>query len=629
MKKSYPSDLPQAEIRAQLERILASEEFSQSGSLQRFLRYVVERTLEGQAEGLKEYNVGVDVLGRGESYDPRTDTIVRVQAGRLRSKLQEYYHAHGRGDQVRIEIPKGTYVPDFQRMNKMPDDSVAGRPRHSKVGVAAVVLALFSLLSVLSLLGLWWFRTGWESDRVNVPSGFQSVAVLPFADMSPNQDQEYFGDGVAEELTNTLSLLQGIHVAPRTSAFQFKGQLVDTRQIGEQLGVDALVQGSVRKSEDNLRVTAQLISADDGTLLWSGTYDRSEGEVFAVQEELARAIATALQAQLLDNLGEYWTDRYTLDPRLYELYLRGRHHLNRGEEVDIARAIDLFEDVLAEDADYAPAYAGLVDAYARLAFLGLASPPEVAPEAKRAADKAIELDNNLADAQLAVAAYRILFRWDWVQGERAVRRALELEPTSARAHEWYAHVLIATGRLDEGLAEARRARELDGLSASPATTVALALYLKRDYEQAQAESQRILQWAPESKITRVILGLTYKQQSRFDEAIATFQTLERTAGNSALSLSLKAHTYALAGREEEARRTLDELKGLAELRYVAPSYFARVHLGLGEDEAALEWLEAAYENRSLPVATIKSDPDMDRLREDQRFTTLLAKAGLE
>ena len=253
---------------------------------------------------------------------------------------------------------------------------MAGRPHHNKVGVAAVVLALLSLLSVLSLLGLWWFRTGGESDRVNVPGAFQSVAVLPFADMSPNQDQEYFGDGVAEELTNTLSLLQGIHVAPRTSAFQFKGQLVDTRQIGEQLGVDALVQGSVRKSEDNLRVTAQLISADDGTLLWSGTYDRSEGEVFAVQEELARAIATALQAQLLDkdNLGEYWTDRYTLDPRLYELYLRGRHHLNRGEEVDIARAIDLFEDVLAEDADYAPAYAGLVDAYARLAFLVLHLP---------------------------------------------------------------------------------------------------------------------------------------------------------------------------------------------------------------------------------------------------------------
>ncbi len=260
MKESFPSDLPQAEIRAQLERILASQEFSQSGSLQRFLRYVVERTLEGQAEGLKEYNVGVEVLGRGESYDPRTDTIVRVQAGRLRSKLQEYYHAQGRGDQVRIEIPKGTYVPDFQRMNERPDNSVAGLSRYNKVGVAAVVLALLGLL-----LGVWWFRAGRGSDRVDVSSALQSVAVLPFADMSPNQDQEYFGDGVAEELTNALSHLQGIHVAPRTSAFQFKGQLVDIRQIGEQLGVDALVQGSVRKSEDNMRVTAQLIRADDGT----------------------------------------------------------------------------------------------------------------------------------------------------------------------------------------------------------------------------------------------------------------------------------------------------------------------------------------------------------------------------
>jgi serine/threonine-protein kinase len=627
MSKPFPSELKEADIRAQLEKILAGEAFSQSESLQRFLRYVVERTLAGQAGELKEYNVGVEVLGRGESYDPRTDTIVRVQAGRLRSKLHEYYRDQGSRDPVRIEIPKGTYVPDFLQMNEEVGVSGAGAPRQRKVflwvGAGALALAL------LGVLGAWLLHRGGTEPSVERPGAMQSIAVLPFTDMSPNQDQEYFADGISEELTNTLNHLQGIYVAPRTSAFQFKGQPVGIRTIGEHLGVAAIVQGSVRKTEQNLRVTAQLLRASDGANLWSATYDRPEGDVFAVQEELARAITNALQIPLLYNPKEYWTDRYTEDPEIYELYLKGRHYLNRGQGDDIAMATELFGDLLARDEDYAPAYAGLVDAYARLAFLGLASPSEVEADAKTAAERAVELDTNLPDAQLAFAAYEMLFRWDWDQGEGAVRRALELDPASARAHEWYAHLMIATGRLEEGLAEARRARELDDLSLSPATTVALALYLKRDYRQAEAECEGILEWAPDSNVTQVILGLAYRQQSRFEEAIATFEKLERGSGGSPASLSFKAQTYARAGREEEARSTLDELQGLEELRYVAPSYFARVHLGLGENDVALDWLEAAAENRSLPVATIKTDPDMDPLRGDPRFQALLAKAGLE
>jgi serine/threonine-protein kinase len=626
MSKGFPSELNEADIRAQLEKILASEAFSQSESLQRFLKYVVERKLTGQAGELKEYNVGVDVLGRGESYDPRTDTIVRVQAGRLRSKLHEYYRNHGSQDPVRIEIPKGTYVPVFEHLDQGPRDSETGvsgwRQVLPWVGAGALALVL------LGGVALWLDREGAENPAER-PSTLQSIAVLPFTDMSPNQDQEYFADGIAEELTNTLAHLQGIHVVPRTSAFQFKGLPVGIRAIGEHLGVDAIVQGSVRKSEDNLRITAQLLRADDGANLWSATYDRPEGDVFAVQEELARAITNALQVPLLYNPGEYWTDRYTEDPEIYEIYLKGLHHLNRGLGADIAMAIELFGDVLARDEDYAPAYAGLVDAYARTAFLGLASPPEVEDEAKTAAEKAVELDTTLPDAQLAFAAYQMLFRWDWEEGERAVRRALELDPESARAHEWYAHFLMATGRLDEGLGEARRARELDDLSPSPATTVALALYLKRDYRRAEAECEGILKWAPQSSITRVILGLAYRQESRFEEALAAFEELERTSGNSPASLSFKAQTYAFAGREEEARSTLDELKGLAELRYVAPGAFARVHLALGENELALDWLEAASESLSLHVATIKCDPDMDPLRGEPRFQALLVKAGLE
>ena len=460
---------PTEAVQAQLEKILAGEEFSQSESLKRFLQYVVERSLDGQADQIKEYNVGVEVLGRGKDYDPRTDTIVRVQATRLRSKLNEYYRTEGSDDPLRIELPKGSYVPTFQETRGA--SSGASSPGTRKW---AAILSLVGAVVVLALVTLW-LSSSRNPDTAGTPGAIHSIAVLPFTDMSQLKDQEFFGDGIAEELTNTLTRLQGLYVAPRTSAFQFKGQSLDIRDIGERLGVDHVVQGSVRKSGDDLRITAQLIQAADGTNLWSETYDRREEEVFAVQEEISRSIANALQVKLLASSDEYWTDHYMADAGLYELYLRGRCHLNAGTELDTNRAVDLFEDVLAQDPDYAPAYSGLVDSYASLAYWGFASPQELAEDARRAAEKALELGGNMVDAQLAIAAYEILFRWDWSRGELAVRRALQIEPASARAHQWYGRLLTMRGRLDEALSEARRGRELDQLSLSSSVLVPVIL----------------------------------------------------------------------------------------------------------------------------------------------------------
>ncbi len=617
-----PTGPPKEAVLAQLEKIVGSEEFSQSQSLKRFLQYVVERALDGEADQLKEYNVAVEVLGRGKDYDPRTDTIVRVQATRLRSKLNEYYRTEGSGDPLRIELPKGSYVPSFQEARR--DTSGSSSP-----GLPKLVAILWSLAAVVVLaLAALWVSSSRDPDTASAPGALHSIAVLPFTDMSQLKDQEFFGDGIAEELTNTLTQLPGLHVAPRTSAFQFKGQSLDIRDIGERLGVDKVVQGSVRKSGDDLRVTAQLIRTADGANLWSETYDRREEEVFAVQEEISRSIANALQVKLLASSDQYWADHYMANADLYELYLRGRYHLNAGTELDINRAVDFFEDVLAEDADYAPAYAGLADSYASLAYWGFAPPPELEEEARKAAEKALELGGDLVDAQLAIAAYEMLFRWDWSQGELAVRRALQLEPASARAHQWYGRLLTVRGRLEEALSEARRARELDQLSLSSAVMVPIILYLQRDYDAAVTECEKILQWAPESNITRVLLGLAYKQLSRYEEALATFKQLDRVSGTSPLALSLMAQTFATAGSTEEAEQAFDELKGLSELKYVAPSYVARVYLGFGDTEAALDWLELAYENRSLPVTSLKTDPDWDVLRSDARFTRLLEKVGL-
>ena len=623
MTKSLSTDdaeLSRDAVQAQLERILASEEFAQSESLKRFLHYVVERSLDGQADQIKEYNVGVEVLGRGKDYDPRTDTIVRVQATRLRSKLNEYYQTNGSGDPVRIELPKGSYVPTFRsaKGDGGGDSSPGPTKRVSILSLVAVV----ATVALLALAALWVWNSR-KPETASTPGAIHSIAVLPFTDMSQLKDQEFFGDGIAEELTNTLTQLQGLYVAPRTSTFQFKRQRLDIRDIGEKLGVDHVVQGSVRKSGDDLRITAQLIKAADGTNLWSESYDRHEEEVFAVQEEISRSIANALQVKLLASSDEYWTDHYMADADLYELYLRGRFHLNAGTELDINRAVDLFEDVLAQDPEYAPAYAGLVDSYASLAYWGFASPRELEEEAKKAAEKAVELGGNMVDAQLAIAAYEILFRWDWSRGELAVRRALQLEPTSARAHQWYGRLLTVRGRLDEALSEVRRARELDQLSLSSSVTVPIILYLKRDYESVVVECEKVLQWAPESTIARVVQGLAHKQLSDYDAALVNFRHLERVSGTSALALSLMAQTFATAGRMGEAQQTFDELKGLSELKYVPPSYVARVYVGLGEKEAAVDWLESAYRNRSLPITSLKTDPDWDVLRSDPRFARLI------
>jgi TolB-like protein/Tfp pilus assembly protein PilF len=617
-------ELTDEAILAELERILASPEFAQSDSLKSFLRYIVERTVQGQAGELKEYNVGVEVLDRGESFDPRIDTIVRVQATRLRSKLTEYYQSGGRDDPVRIELPKGSYVPAFRKKQRLGSDADRRLPsRHHALLPWGVGL-------ILAGVAVYWLSAPKQPEPATRSVAIGSIAVLPFTDMSPQKDQEYLGDGIAEELTNTLAQLQGVYVVPRTTAFQFKDQPQDIQKIGQQLQVDTVLQGSVRKSGERLRVTTQLIRTRDGDHLWSQTYERQADEVFEVEQEISRSIANALRVQLLSRPDDSVVDKYTRDHELYELYLKGRYYLNRQTLPDIIQAIAFFNQVLSRDPQYAPAYAGLADSYAHLAAVGFVPPPEIDARAKSAAEKVLEIDSNLVDAQLSLAAYRILFEWDWHQGERALRRAIQLDPNSSRAHDLYGRFLAATGRLDESLTEAKRAVELDKLSLSAHEGLARALYCRRDYQAALIECQKVLEWAPDSYSTQVILGLALKQQSKFEEAVAAFRKLDRASGTETpLAASLLAHTYALSGRDEEALRYLHRLRDLSELEYVAPSYFARAYLGFGDKEAALEWLERGYQDRSVPVAVLKIDPDLDPLRTEPRFQTLLKNVGLD
>ncbi|MBI3696829.1 MAG: hypothetical protein HY238_18580 [Acidobacteria bacterium] len=340
------------EIQAQLSKILASPVFAGSDRMSRFLRFTVERALRGEGDRLKEYLLGVEVFDRRSSYDPRIDPIVRVEARRLRSKLEKYYETEGRGDPVRIDFPKGGYSPVLR-----------------------------------------------ERDRAAPAPERRTIAVLPFANLSSDPENEYFSDGLTEELIQALTKVEGLRVVAWSSAFQFKGKARDIRQVGRQLSVDTVLEGSVRRADDRLRITAQLVDVSDGRYLWSQIYEREMKDVFAIQDEISRAIADTPRIKLTGAL----VKPYTVNLEAYNLYLRGRFNWNKRTEEGLRKAIEYFEQALAGDAQYAPAYCGLADCYSMLGQYGLSPPREVMPQAKAAATRALDIDEALAEAHASFA----------------------------------------------------------------------------------------------------------------------------------------------------------------------------------------------------------------------------------
>lgn len=399
-------------IRAQLERILASSVLAHSESPGRLLTYVVTRKLEGKGDPLKEYLIGVEAFDRGESFDPKTDTIVRVQARRLRAKLTAYYQGPGEADPLIIELPKGSYVPNF-----LPRQSPEARPR--RLGVPRwFVLSAGGLVACAAVLGvvLW---------RGRAPAGgrpLRSIAILPLDNLSRDPAQDYLADGLTEELITELSKTPGLRVIARTSVMQYKGSRKSVPEIARELAVDAIVEGSVLPSGDRVRISAQLIHAARNDHLWAQTYDRNLRDTLAVQSELAGKIATAVQA----SLGKSTPAREqpsTVDVQAHQLYLQGRFEFNNSDERSLRSSLEHFEQAIRKDPTYAMAYAGRARSYLRLS--NFYDPPnEAMPKAREAARRAIELDGELAEARVALATVYFYYDWNWGPGgTRAPPRA--------------------------------------------------------------------------------------------------------------------------------------------------------------------------------------------------------------
>ena len=452
-----------------------------------------------------------------------------------------------------------------------------------------------------------------------------SIAVLPFDDMSPGKDQDYFCEGMAEEIINALTKLDGLRVVARTSAFQFKGQAVDLRDVGHKLAVTTVLEGSVRKAGNRLRVTAQLINVSDGYHLWSERFDRDMDDVFAVQDDIARSVTDTLKVKLLGEADAPMVTRSTDNLEAYNLFLKGRYHLVRVTGAALEKSLGCFTQALAVEPAYAEAHAGIAMAQTSRAVVSVAAPRQVMPLAKEAALKALAIDETVADAHCALAGVLSLYEWDWTGAEREYRRALDLNPGDTLARGFYAHLLGCMGRPDASVAEARHAIERDPLSVFNRHVLADRLWLARRFDAAIAEARAGIELAPTYHMFYCDLGIALVGLGRHDEAVEALRQATTLAPGDPVSQGFLAWASGLAGHRQEARAILGDLERRRSREYFSGWLMVHVNLGLGEHEQAISWLQKAVEERDGLLAYINVWWGVEPLRSDPRFQALLRR----
>jgi len=451
----------------------------------------------------------------------------------------------------------------------------------------------------------------------------ERVAVLPFTNISQNQADEYFSDGITEEIISSVSQVKGLRVIARTSVMRYKGTSKAIADIGRELNVGSILEGSVRKAGDKIRISVQFIETSDEEPHWSQVYDRQISDVFAIQSEIAQKVAEALREHVLGGVPKHEDIRATSSTEAYINYLRGRQFWNKRTDKELKKAIGFFEKALKSDENFAQAYTGLADSYAALALLEFMAPNEAYPKAREAVGKALALDANLAAAHTSLGLIRFQYDWDWLGAEQELRKALDINPSYAPAHHFYADYLKAMGRFDEAILEIEKARELDPLSLAINTGVGHVLYLSRQYDKAIEEYKRAIELDPSFMATHIWFGRPYLEKGMFAEAIAELETGVKLSGESTLALSMLGHGLASAGRKEEAERILEKLKERAKDEYVPSYWIAVIYNGFKDREQTMAWMWKAFEERSSWLVWSRVEPRFDWLREDADFVALM------
>ena len=612
MPQLPPSDV---ETRRALEKVVLSPGFVDAGRLPAFLRHIVERALDSETDRLKESVLGVEVFGRPADYDPRTDPIVRVEARRLRQRLDEYYAGLGKSDTIRISLPKGGYTPVFETVLPQPE---APKPiAWWKIPAAITVLALIGIL-----LGYW--QSGYMKRMKQAPVA--AVAVLPFANLTTAPDTEYFSEGLTEELTDRLNRVPGLKVVPRTVMAQFKGRTADLASIAQSVRASVLVDGSVRQQAGRVRITARLLNPADGYQLWSETYERQLKDIFAIQEEIAQAIANALRVQVRGAPG---SGHATANLDAYNNYLRGRYQTNLYAVDGLKRSIEFYEEALKKQPDYAPAAAGLSMSYAFLGYYRVLPSAEAWPKARRYADQAIALDANSAEAHAALGLELGWHEWKWKEAEAAFTKALQLDPASAIAHAMYSIAyLLPLGRLDEARAEMQKSLELDPVS-TVANYVAAFIDLSAGRtNDAITRYRRTLELKNVHPDMWWDYGMALGFAGRYNEAREAYLKSRALRGAKPPD-ELGGLEAFFSGDPDKARRDLPPLEEAARAGRQAYMDLARLCAMLGESEKALAALTTALDHREEQVIWMKADPRLKSIRSEPRYLDLLKRLGLE
>ena len=493
--------------------------------------------------------------------------------------------------------------------------AMPGRWRRLRPVWMAPVLAV-----VLAGASLYWLNRPDEA--------IDSLAVLPFANVGADPNKEYLSDGITENLINSLSQLPTLRVTARSLAFRYKGPQVDPQKAGRDLRVRAVLTGRVTERDGALNIQAELVNVEDGAQLWGGQYSRGFSEILALEQELTRTISGKLCLKPTSEHQARLAKRSTENIEAYQLYLKGRYYWNRRTEQTLKRAVEYFQQATEKDPGYALAYAGLADCYAVYNSYKVELPRQSAPKAKAAAKKALEIDDTLAEAHASLGMTRMSYEWDWAGAEQEFQRAIELDPNYATAHHWYAICLSATGRSEQAIASLRRAQQLDPVSLIINADVGLALHFARRYDEAIEQIRKAQEMDPNFAGARRHLGMAHEQKGMYAEAIAEFQQAVNLSPGSPFALGSLGHAYAVSGNREKARQALSDVRELSKRRYVSPFDTAVIYAGMGDKERTVEWLEKAFDDRSLEMIFLKVDPRFDRLHADPRFANLLRRMGL-
>jgi serine/threonine protein kinase/tetratricopeptide (TPR) repeat protein len=464
------------------------------------------------------------------------------------------------------------------------------------------------------------FLTALEDDPATaVGARMRSIAVLPFVNASPDPENEYLSDGITDELIDALSKVKGLRVASRTSVFGLKGKVDDVRAVGALLGVSAVIEGTVRRSGDRLRIAAQLSSTDDATLLWSQRFDRTLEDVFALQDEIAHTIVDALRATTFADLSEPLPQRYAGNANAYSLYLKGRYEWNKRTQEGVTAGIKHFQEAVSIDPRYAPAYVGLADSYALHVDYRSVPVTEGFESAKAYARKAIELDESLAEAHASLAWSLFIYDWDFTGAEREFKRAIELAPGYATSHQWYAFLLIARGQIEEALIEAHMSQELDPGSVSIRRGLGGVYAYARRYEQARYHTERAIAMNPLAEESYRLLGMALFRQGKVEEAERVLRESAALAGAGPYADATLGYVLAQRGKVDEANDICAKLEAAAKVGYVSPVSFGTLSLGLGQWDAALDWIQRSIDERRGWFVYARVNSMFDPIREHPRF----------